>query len=375
MALRNFDGLAHGRDNNFNLIRMLAASAVVVSHSFPLPQGHWTEPFINMGFTLGGAAVAVFFALSGFLIFKSFERRPSIVEFAVARILRIVPALAVVAILTAFVVGPLFTRLPLADYFGDRHSWQYVPQVLSLRWLPGSLPGLFELNPRPQANGPLWTLYYEVACYICLGLAGLVGMLKPRYFPFLLLLYAAAYVILLRQTGPRQADAWNYAYLSLPFAVGMIVYRYRGAVPAHFGLVVALGLAAAAATYCDVLGPELRLVALAYLALWAARAESPILLRYNRLGDYSYGVYIYGWPIQQMAVSLYPDIHPLLLIAVALPAATLCGAISWYFIERPALTRKDEASEWALGLLSRFARFRSKRRAAAPEPRPAIAKD
>lgn len=375
MKFHSFEGLARGRDNNFNLIRLLAAAAVVVSHSFALPEGNWAEPFSSLGFTLGGAAVAVFFALSGFLIFKSFERRPSFIEFGVARILRIFPALALVAVLTAFLVGPLFTRLPLDDYFADRHSYQYVPAVLSLRWLPGSLPGLFETLPHPQANGPLWTLYYEVVCYVALGLAGIAGLLRPGRMPFAILAYALLYFILVRQTGPQAADAHNYAYLSLPFMIGMIVYRYKERVPANFAIVVILGIVAAAATSFEVLGPEARLVAIAYGSLWAAQVKKPLLLQYNRLGDYSYGVYIYGWPIQQMAVSLDRDIHPILLMAIALPAVVLCGAISWYSIEKPALARKHATSELMLRLISRFRRSDPGEGSASSEPQPAAVKD
>jgi peptidoglycan/LPS O-acetylase OafA/YrhL len=353
MAVHSFDRLAHGRDNNFNLVRMLAASAVVVSHSFALPRGNWGEPLSSFGFTLGGAAVAVFFALSGFLILKSFERRTSFVEFTVARILRIMPALAIVAVLTAFVVGPLFTRLPLGGYFADRHSYQYVPQVLSLRWLPGALPGLFETLPRPQANGPLWTLYYEVVCYTVLALTGIAGLLSRRLFPLALLGYGAAYALLLQVPPPHQADAQNYAYLSLPFAVGMAVYRYRQRVPAHIAIVAALAALAAAATHFDMLGPEARLIAIGYGALWAAQVNNPILLRYNRIGDFSYGTYIYGWPVQQMIVSLDPNIHPLLLIAIALPATIFCGMVSWFTIEKPALGRKHSTSEAMLRLFGR----------------------
>lgn len=347
MAGHGFAPLAEGRDNNFNLLRMLAASTVIVSHSYALPGPPWIEPFLNHGVNLGGCAVIVFFASSGFLIFGSFERRPLLLDFGMARLLRLLPALGLLSLITAFIIGPLFTRLPLSAYFTDRQTYEYVPAVLSLRWALANLPGLFDTLPYKAVNGSLWTLWYEALCYLGLALVGVAGLLARKRFLLALMLYA---VVNLALTLTTHVPTW----LAQSFVLGMIVYRYRERVPAHFAIVVALALLAAAATWRDVLGVEARVLAISYGALWAAQINIPALLQYNRIGDYSYGVYIYGWPIQQMVITLNPNIHPLLLIAAALPAATLCGAISWFTIERPALRQKRAASQLATRIFSRL---------------------
>jgi peptidoglycan/LPS O-acetylase OafA/YrhL len=349
---RTFESLAHGRDNNFNLTRMLAASAVIVSHSFALPTGPWQEPFHQFGFTLGGLAVSVFFALSGFLISASFERRPALIEFGIARGLRILPALAVVTMLTALALGPLVTRLPLTDYFRDRHTWLYVPEALSLRWMAFSLPGVFDTLRYPVVNGPLWTLYYEVTCYVGLAIALRVEMAVKRAPSWLIFaLYALLYLALIHSGGPRHADALVYAQLSLPFILGMAAYRFRAHVPANGALVVLLVLLAVATLFLDILAFESRMLAAAYGALYLAQFPSQLLRRYNALGDYSYGVYIYGWPIQQLVLLHAPMTHPAILIAIALPAAILCGILSWYLVEKPALARKQALSSMGARLL------------------------
>ena len=244
---RTLESLAYGRNNNFNLTRMLAAGAVIVSHAYALPTGSWQEPFSEYGFTLGGLAVSAFFTLSGFLISASFERRPGLVEFGLARALRIMPALAVVTVLTALVLGPLVTSLPAGDYLRDRRTWLYVPQALSLRWLVFSLPGVFDTLRFHVVNGPLWTLYYEVTCYVGLALALRAEMAVKRAPSWLIFaLYVPLYLLLAYGGGPRHADALTYAQLSLPFVLGMAAYRFRARIPAS-GMIAAALVAMAVA--------------------------------------------------------------------------------------------------------------------------------
>lgn len=324
---------------------MLAASAVIVSHSYALPTGPWTEPFSEHGFTLGGLAVSAFFALSGFLISASFERRPSLIEFGLARALRILPALAVVTVLTVLILGPLVTRVPIAAYFSDRQTWLYVPKALSLRWMTFSLPGVFDTLRYHVVNGPLWTLYYEVTCYIGLALACRIEIAARRVPPWLIFAaYALLYVMLTQSSGRHHADAMIYAQLSLPFVMGMAAYRFRTHVPATALIAAGLILLSAFALFSDILAFEVRMLAVAYAALYLAQIPSPLLRAYNRLGDYSYGVYIYGWPIQQLVLLRDPATHPLVLVAITIPASILCGMMSWNFVEQPALARKQALS-------------------------------
>ena len=293
------DVLAQGRDNNFNLIRMIAASAVIVSHSFPLSLGMAAiEPAHGLiaPLDLGKAAVRVFFVISGFFILQSFDRRSSAAAFALARSARIIPALLIVLAVTSALA---------------------------------SLGLSFAENPFPNAvNGSLWTLYYEVVCYCVLALAGLCGLYKNGRFPAFLIAFGMVYAAIQFRVLPLKLA---YAYLSLPFVFGMAIYHFRRNIP--LGWPVALGLTTVAiAAPSDATWS----LALGYCALWFG-ATASWLRPYNRLGDYSYGTYIFAWPVQQIVALLMPGIGPFGMMLIALPTVWVLGVLSWHFVERPAL--------------------------------------
>ena len=156
------------RNNNLNLVRITAALAVLVTHSFALTLGPKAEPLRqHLGTTLGTIAVDVFFVASGFLVTISLAKRQSILEFVMARALRILPALFAMLLLSVAVLGPAFTALPLADYFADRRVATYLVKGATLvTGIEFELPGVFLRNPYPAVvNGSLWTLPWEVAMY------------------------------------------------------------------------------------------------------------------------------------------------------------------------------------------------------------------
>jgi peptidoglycan/LPS O-acetylase OafA/YrhL len=337
--MRSAEILAHGRENNFNLIRICAAFAVIVSHSYPLALGQGAvEPLETvLPFSLGALGVRIFFVISGFLILKSFMQRRSTAAFTMARARRILPGLAVVSIVVAFVIGPLLTTLPVATYLTDPTTLAYAPRAVSLLWLTWFLPGVFQTNPYPGAvNGPLWTLPIEVECYAGLAIAGLVGLYRPKLFPVMLLAYLPVYVVTRYGLLPGH-DFANLAGLSFAFVLGMAAYFYRARLPMDFRLLLAAIAAAGVAIWSGVLADELATVAIGYGALWLGAADFSLLRTYNRIGDYSYGVYVYGWPMQQVVAAFWPGISPGQLMAAAGLAALGCAILSWHIVEKPAL--------------------------------------
>lgn len=331
-----------GRDNNLNLLRMIAASAVLVSHSVPIALGgHVPEPLEELtGHSLGWLAVAVFFVISGFLISRSYDRSARLAHWFAARAFRLFPALLVVLLLTVLVLGPAVTALPLVDYFTARGTLTYVPRNLSLAFLQYPLPGVFADNPFPRAiNGSLWTLVYEVACYGGVLLAGLAGLFRRRRaFAAVLALYLVGYGLVLAGEPWHGAMARLHvlAKLSFPFALGMAAYAWRErlVLDGRFALLL---WALCVPAWFTPLFTQVFIAAIAYASLWLAYVPKGAMLAYNRLGDYSYGVYLYAFPVQQLMAHLVPGQGWAMNIALSLPVTLGCAVVSWHALEKGAL--------------------------------------
>ncbi len=221
-----------GRDNNFNLIRMIAAFSVLVSHAWPLSLGPGAaEPLsLRFSYSLGGLAVIVFFGISGFLITRSFDRQP-VGRWASARVLRLAPGLFVALALTVVILGPIVTAWPPGKYWTNGQTYTYVYRNLTLYQMQPKLSGLFLDNPYPAAvNGSLWTLYYEVLCYIAVGVLGLLGFVRHRLWMALAFgVFAVAYLTVLHVL-PADAVSnrlqWTFRF-GLPFAIGAAFWIWR----------------------------------------------------------------------------------------------------------------------------------------------------
>lgn len=327
-----------GRQNNFNLIRMVAASGVLVSHAFPIALGPAAvQPFERWldGITLGTVSVIVFFALSGFFITKSFDQGRDWRRFLRARAYRLYPALIGVLCLTVLVAGLVLTRVDAATFW--RAAPGYVLRHLTLVKPEYALPGTFTGNPYgAPINGSLWTLFYEVLCYAGVFVAGITGQLRrgPLACAALLVLAALSVGDELISLPGRVS---NLADLALPFGLGGAIYLWRARVPLSPLLLAALaGLAALAQGTAAF--PLTLTLALSYGAFWIGFAQWRPLLGYNRLGDYSYGTYIFAFPIQQTLAGA-GVVDPWVNMALALPATWTCAVLSWHLIEAPALAR------------------------------------
>lgn len=333
--------LSQGRDNNFNLLRMLAALGVLVSHAYPISSGPGTtQPLENLlGITLGTVCVYVFFVISGFFIAQSFDRASTHRAFLRARALRLFPALAVMLCVTVLVSGFWLTTAPTRIY------WAAVPEYLlrnvTLFFLRYDLPGVFAHNPYgPAINGSLWTLNYEVLCYAGVFLAGLAGCVKrgSLMLPLLLAVIIVCLVAMVLQVHVRIEKLLD---LGLPFAIGTAFYVWRDRIVLSLPVAAGLVLVAVMLRMAPSPEPAFRLafvLTLSY-AIFCLGHLSGGIRRYNRLGDYSYGTYIYAFPMQQL-MALVGMTLPFSNMAAALPLTLVCAILSWHLIERPALRLK-----------------------------------
>ena len=331
--------VAQGQDNNFNLIRFLAAVAVLVSHAWPITGGPGTtEPFHDaIGHSLGSLAVYVFFTLSGFFIAGSFQRSKSGTRFIVARAARLFPGLAVSLAFVAFVMGPVASDLSLGAYLRHPDTAMFTLRNLSLINLQYSLPGVFDALPYPRVEGSIWTLIYEVLCYSMVFAFGVTGLLaRRRAMLGALVIYALVWSAPSLAGFDLHPSVAHLRKLSLPFVIGVAFWIWRDRVvlsgPICAGLIVGAIVAHETAFAYPML-----VLALSYGAFWLGHAPRGAVRRFNRLGDYSYGIYIYAFPLQGLAIWLWGPMGPALNIALALPMTLICAVASWHWIERPAL--------------------------------------
>jgi peptidoglycan/LPS O-acetylase OafA/YrhL len=345
--------IAGGRDNNFNLLRLIAAACVLVSHAYPISLGpSAAEPLASsLGMTLGTLGVITFFSVSGYFISQSFYHRRSVLEFVIARSLRIYPGLLWVLALTVLILGPAFTKLDLAHYYMDRETLLYIPKNLLLGPLQYKLPGVFDDNPFPGIiNGSLWTLVYEVACYAMVAVLGLFGLTASnRRFSVFLLMYGLWYV-----ASKQILDEGNHAHLTilrdlhlltLPFVIGMTAFQHRHRLSLRFSILTVLAVASLV-SYGSLWFHELFVLTWSYGVLYLGFLRVEPLLKYSSLGDYSYGMYIFGFPLEQVIAAVYVGSSPNFVILLSVPLTLMLAVVSWHCVEERALAQKSNVSLW-----------------------------
>ena len=327
-------------DNNFKLIRFIAAMTVCcvhplwVVHGLDLPD---LAP-INFLVQVAGCAVCVFFAMSRFLIASSLNERPGLIRFTVARIFRLCHLLFFVSLIVAFILGPLVTDAGIGEYYGDWRLWAYVP-VTTLTYPDMTLPGVFENLPDPsEINISIWTLRYEILGYIALALIAATGLLQRKWYGVIAGLGLLVYLTVTFGTDFRsQIPFINHSLkLGLAFLYGSLLYVYREKVPVRFDGVVAL-IALAYFTNDLIVMEPIRIAAIAYTTVWVAFAKTRFLEPFKEAGDYSYGLFVIHWPIAQTLILVFPALSYPELIFLIIPLALSFAFFSWHFIEAPMI--------------------------------------
>ncbi len=330
--------------NNFNLLRLFAALLVLYGHGYVL-QGHAVPNRLNH--ELG---VHIFFAISGYLIASSWQNDPHLIRYFWRRSLRIFPALAFAVLLSIVILGPLLTTLDSSVYWGHSFVTNYLYNILL--YINFSLPGVFADNVVPHAvNGSLWTLPVEFFMYITVALLGMLCM-NNRWIS---LAFFAMWMTL--SLGWDSFGFGNYVvygtlmkpltFLGALFWSGVCINRWgleRYFSLNNFVLVLIIWMFSHQWPMAEEL---LQFFALPFLVLCFGSQACGRLDCFNK-ADYSYGVYIYAFPMQQMLVALFPSLPVLVSIAVCAMLTLLLSAFSWHAIEKPLLrfkpTRKKELS-------------------------------
>ncbi len=338
--------IARHSENRFDILRLIAAWLVIFSHSYPLSGAPMGDPLTRITSleTLGGLGVITFFALSGYLVTLSVLRTANLPVFIWHRIVRIYPALIVLCVLTVLVLGPLLTALPVREYLRNPLTSHYLWTALG-RTVQYQLPGLFENQPLANVvNGSLWSLPVEVDCYIALVAVVLFrGELRHKA----LILAAGLLVVLLLRPAASPTNTldpffmldYQQTKLGLVFALGSVYGSWGDRIRprlwvaiALLGLAVMLPQGTAWSTAPFLLGSATLVLWLALKATWLPQVPA-------RMGDWSYGLYLYGFPVQQVLAHF--GVHKsgfVSYLVLATFISLVLAALSWHLVEKRALS-------------------------------------
>ncbi len=332
--------------NNFDLVRLMAACAVVYCHAYTIQRPHAADGVTAaLGFDgAGSLAVYAFFLLSGMLVSASFEHQRSVPRFVALRLARLLPALVGASLVAICIVGPIFTTLSLHEYFASVSIWRNVDYFSTLALKRAcTLPGVFDHDRfGHDICAPLSTLPLEVRCYLLVLVTGMLGLLsRPRRCVIAVLLCAIAFALRVDvadfHVGLRDFPdkAGGYSFFPEPFFfLGVLLYGWREHV--RIDGFAALGLLLVFLVFRDTAGAQvLFYIAFVYGVLWIG--TTPLLRNWVPRRDYSYAIYLYGFMVQQCVAAVAPAMPPMLSVVVSAPFVLAAAAFSSRWIERPAM--------------------------------------
>jgi len=329
--------VAEGRPSGFDLIRLVLSIAVVCQHSMNVTLGLSGTLELLAGPLRAPVALilAMFFGLSGFLVTGSVVRSRSLISFLGLRVLRLGPALIVEVVLASLILGPLLTSFPMSQYFADPKFLHYFSNIIGD--IQYKLPGVFLDNPLPETvNQQLWTIPFELKCYIALALLATFGIAFSRSaFALMLAAVQLAAVYYLFAHHPEHQSTLRGNLLVVCFLFGVGLYLWRDVIPYN----LPFAMISAALCICLLLsrgGDFLVAAPAVYLTCYLGLAN-PRKLPILSSGDHSYGIFLYGFPIQQTVVALVPSSRLWWCnILICVPVSIAFAFASWHLVEKRA---------------------------------------
>jgi peptidoglycan/LPS O-acetylase OafA/YrhL len=332
-----------GAGPGFDMVRIGLSLLVILLHSFHTAYGIPAAEFLATGWShpIWAATLPIFFGLSGFLVAGSALRSRSLRVFLTFRALRIFPALATEISLSALILGPLLTTVPLGEYFSDPRFLRYFGNIIG--WIHFELPGVFEQNPNPGiVNRSLWTLHPELLSYVLMAGLIMVGWVYSRWKVTLFWIFAtvvlAGYNLVTAKLELH--GIYSGGILIYYFLTGILAYHWRDAIVINWRLFVA----ALIMSYVLMRLPQTTFIVLpltnVYIMVFLGMVRFPHV-KFLQSGDYSYGLYLYAFPIQQAIVQFFPAFRSWWMVFLLAVLVTFCVAwISWHAIEKPTLKLK-----------------------------------
>jgi len=317
--------------------------SVIFSHAFLIAEGNEeNEPLSHLlgpGNILGLYGVFTFFIISGFLLTRSLAADPNLIRFCINRALRIYPGFLFCAVVTVLLFGSLLTSSDVATYLTTKKTYTYIYDTVSCLCNAWDAPFSFSHSQLPTViNGSLWSLSFEVLSYVLLVWLSVILRKATFVAAALAILALASFVPL------AQAVLGGFGYTLPYFAGGALMY----VVFARFGtrgwmaLVSVLSLCLSA-----LIGMQHYAFAIfgAYIVVFLGEHPNFGSAFAAKFGDWSYGIYLYGWPIEQAIKELSQSNEGSRLFFYSLPIALGISAISWFAVEKPCLGLKKRLEE------------------------------
>ncbi len=335
-------------NNNFDFLRLIFALLVLISHSYPLSgslvENQWIYQITKGQIELSNIGLNGFFIISGYLIFQSLERSKTIISYLWKRVLRLFPALFVVLLLTLCLAPFVYeSNIP---YLQNNQVFSYLPRNLILYDLQFGIKGVFDNNPYTSAiNGSLWTICYEFSLYLLLGI---LFFIKNKKVQFVLLL--AAFVFMFFGYNFLMKKYWTIYLFGMQvlhfFNLGtfFVAGAFLGVakienVKNKVGLLFLVILLIVLVLQFNFYHATKHILLTLLVVLFGLVAIYPIS-KISMLGDLSYGIYIYSFPIQQ-TLMYYFKLNTNALILYSVLISMVFGFLSWHLIEKRMLTFKN----------------------------------
>ncbi|MEM9600977.1 MAG: acyltransferase, partial [Pseudomonadota bacterium] len=346
-----------GHDNFFTPLRLIFALMVMIGHSFVIAGGGSDyEPMLFLHYSPSYLAVNLFFIASGFLVTGSMLYRGDAASYAGSRLLRIYPGLIVHVLFVMLVIGLIATTLTPIRYLLHPDVLSQPLRVLSFVNTDMILPGVFTENGEQLASAPLWTLRFEMLCYVGTLLAFSLGLMRRKWM--LLAQFVIPSIIWMIGQGADLFAALpgsveNMVRFGMAYGLGAAIYAYRDRLCSALWMIPVLATLCWALRQTDAVDIAMNMM-LASGLFYAAFIRIPALNQLKSLPDMSYGIYIYHWSILQLAIVFWPSLTGPALLLISLPVVMGLAWLSWTYVEAPLLRRKDRFGDWL-----RFGRQRS----------------
>lgn len=332
--------------NNYDFLRVFAALSITFTHSYNLIAYNEQEPLMQLtsgNFDFSFIGLCIFFSISGYLVTKSAATSVSIKNFVWKRFLRIQPVLIVLCFLTIFVLGPLYSTDSTIDYFKNFSTWSYFRNIVPVFGAQFYLPGLFLNHTDAGVNGSLWTLVVEERLYCVIGLSMIFGIRKGKWLIYAVFLLNLIYVvnILMGPGGIFPYLNLYYIQYALMFLNAAAYYNLK--IPfekyGKYFFITALFLSLFVLQYNNLIFLWVLIIPIAILGF--AYIKIP-LNKTGYFGDFTYGIYIFSFPVQQALISYFQDkINPIQLFIYTLCISVPLSIISWHLLEKKCLSYKN----------------------------------